>query len=233
MVKENCMKKIVLCAVMISMVSFLTFGEGNREYVNRDYGNTSVRGGWMVDSLADTEKSSLSAEEIDGILFMREEEKLARDVYTKLYEIHGLPVFKNIGMSEQTHMDALGELIEKYGLADPIAGQAAGSYRDPELQELYHSLMEQGSSSLAGALAVGALIEDLDIKDLLEEIEVSDNEDVKVVYQNLLKGSRNHLRSFYMQLGRIDEGYEPQYISSDYFDRIIDSPRERGGIITD
>lgn len=219
--KERNMKKIGIIALLLVMGSVFIYSEGTREY------------GYRSISIEEMEKNDLSTEEINGILFMREEEKLARDVYAKLYEIHGLPVFRNISMSEQTHMDALGELIEKYSLKDPVAGEAPGSFQDPELQELYAELVERGGHSLSEALAVGALIEDLDINDLLTEIDVADNADVKVVYQNLLKGSRNHLRSFYMQLERSGENYSPEFITSEYYERVIGSPRERGGIITD
>ncbi|MDP2030099.1 MAG: DUF2202 domain-containing protein [Thiobacillus sp.] len=48
------------------------------------------------------------------LLFMREEEKLARDVYLTLYETWGLAVFSNIASSEQSHMDALLKLLRTY-----------------------------------------------------------------------------------------------------------------------
>ena len=56
----------------------------------------------------------LSEAEKEGILYMREEEKLARDVHLKLYEIWGLQIFRNIADSEQTHMDAVKLLISRY-----------------------------------------------------------------------------------------------------------------------
>ena len=104
------MKKIGIIALLLVMGSVFIYSEGTREY------------GYRSISIEEMEKNDLSTEEINGILFMREEEKLARDVYAKLYEIHGLPVFRHLSMSQQTHMDALAELIEKYGLKDPVAG---------------------------------------------------------------------------------------------------------------
>ena len=56
----------------------------------------------------------LSPVEIEGILFMREEEKLARDVYLKLYDRWELPIFRNIANSEATHMEAIKTLIDRY-----------------------------------------------------------------------------------------------------------------------
>ena len=64
------------------------------------------------------------------------------------------------------------------------------------MQTLYDTLVEQGKYSLLDALMVGATIEDLDIKDLQEFSSQIDNEDILLVYSNLERGSRNHMRSF-------------------------------------
>ena len=49
----------------------------------------------------------LNQAELASLAFMREEEKLARDVYTNLYAKWGVSIFNNISKSEQTHMDAV------------------------------------------------------------------------------------------------------------------------------
>jgi len=108
--------------------------------------------------------SDLTEAEAEAILFMREEEKLARDVYVALNELWDLRVFANISRSETSHMDAVGELMERYGLDDPIGGP--GEFANAELQALYGELMTLGSQSLTDALVVGAMIEDVDIVDL-------------------------------------------------------------------
>ena len=54
----------------------------------------------------------ISDEEATGLIFMREEEKLARDVYLTLYDVWETAVFDNIASSEQTHMDAVLMLID-------------------------------------------------------------------------------------------------------------------------
>ncbi len=66
----------------------------------------------------------LTAAEEEGLLFMREEEKLARDVYLVLFDKWGLRVFENIAESEQRHMDAVLYLLGKYGLDDPARDPA-------------------------------------------------------------------------------------------------------------
>jgi hypothetical protein len=164
---------------------------------------------------------SLSDAEAQAILYMREEEKLARDVYTTLGAQWGLPVFQNIARSEQVHMDAIQTLIDRYGLVDPVAGAAVGEFTNVALQELYDELVAQGSGSLTEALAVGALIEELDIADLQERITEVTHADVAQVYESLLNGSENHLRAFVSTLGRYGESYAPAYMSQADFDAIV------------
>lgn len=175
-------------------------------------------------------KQSLSKEEIEDLLYMREEEKLARDVYLTLSKVYPIPVFKNIAKSEQQHMDMVGVLIRKYSLEDPVkeTGDKVGVFKNPKLQDLYNQLVEKGRKSLVDALQVGATIEDVDIKDLEEAISRTDNEDIKVVYQNLMKGSRNHMRAFVRVLRRFGGDYKPQFISQEEFKRILSTKHETG-----
>ena len=184
-------------------------------------------------AIADIETDELTADEAAGILYMREEEKLARDVYDRLGELWGMPIFLNIARSEETHMDAMLVLIDRYDLSDPVGDGVPGVFQDPTLQSLYDDLVETGTTSLEDAFRVGALIEELDIADLEEHLARTDNIDVRIVYQNLMKGSRNHLRSFYNQLDRSGVDYEPTYLPPDEYSRIINSPRETGGAIDD
>ncbi|MBN2049744.1 MAG: DUF2202 domain-containing protein, partial [Spirochaetales bacterium] len=143
------------------------------------------------------------------------------------------PIFRNIAESEQSHMDATAFIIRRYGLVDPIKNDVPGVFLNPDLQELYDTLTITGEKSLLAALTVGAEIEDLDIYDLGRQLEISDNADLRIVYLNLEKGSRNHLRSFYGQITRQGNSYLARHIDAAYFKRIIDSDGERSGVITD
>jgi hypothetical protein len=178
-------------------------------------------------------KQSLSKQEIRDLLHMREEEKLARDVYLALYNQWKMPVFRNIAKSESWHMHMIKVLLDKYNLPDPVAktGDKIGVFENKKLQKLYYQLVSKGKKSLKDALIVGATIEDLDIKDLEEAIKHTDNPDIKVVYQNLEKGSRNHLRAFVRNLRRFGWDYNPQFISLAYYNQIISTPHERGMIL--
>ncbi|MDE1979311.1 MAG: DUF2202 domain-containing protein [Betaproteobacteria bacterium] len=174
--------------------------------------------------------SDLSATEASALVFMREEEKLARDVYQLLYTQWGQKVFSNIAASEQQHMDAVALLLTRYNLPDPAAATAPGVFQDPHVQELFNALMAQGQTSLIAALTVGATIEDLDIQDLQTRIAATDNADIALVFNELMKGSRNHMRAFISQLTKQGVTYTPQYITQAEFDAIVNSPTETGAI---
>ena len=171
---------------------------------------------------------TLSEEEIAGLLFMREEEKLARDVYQTLYETWHIRTFANIAQSEQTHTEAVRDLLEKYNLDDPVTDDTIGVFTNETLANLYIGLVTKGKQSEVDALIVGATIEDLDIKDLQEQLALTDNADITLVYENLTRGSRNHLRSFTKQLTMRGETYTPQYISATEYESIVDSATETG-----
>jgi hypothetical protein len=142
--------------------------------------------------------NQLSEEEKEELLFMREEEKLARDVYLTLYNKWGLPIFKNIARSEQNHMDAVKVLIDKYGLEDPVeeTNDKIGVFKNSELQQLYYQLVNEGSQSIENALEVGKLIEEKDIEDLEKAISETNHYDIRTVYSHLMRGSYHHLRAF-------------------------------------
>jgi len=145
---------------------------------------------------------ALSDPDADEIAYMREEEKLAHDVYVVLAEEWGLRAFSNISSSESQHMDAVKELIDAYDLSDPAATTAAGEFQEEGLQELYDELVEKGRTSLTDALEVGILIEETDIADLERAIEATDNPEVSGVFSNLLSASQRHLVSFERLLER-------------------------------
>ncbi len=159
---------------------------------------------------------------------MREEGKLARDVYLALYEIWSSQVFSNISDSEQTHMEAVKSLIDKYGLKDPIVENERGVFSNSKLKEFYDSLVAKGKKSITEAFKVGATIEDLDIYDLDEAIVKSDNRDIVFVFESLRKGSENHMRAFVSQLEKYALSYVPQYISQEEYETIISSENGKG-----
>jgi len=174
------------------------------------------------------EAAELSQAETDGLIQMREEEKLARDVYLTLGDVWGQQIFTNIASSENTHTEAVKTLLDRYEIEDPVTDDTIGVFQSETMQGLYDELVEQGSKSLTDALVVGATIEDLDINDLNNLLGNTDNEDIIIIYENLAKGSRNHMRAFMRNLENQGGSYEAQYISADELQTILDSEQERG-----
>lgn len=153
--------------------------------------------------------AGLTDDEIYWLTYMREEEKLARDVYLFLYDTWGSPIFSKISKSEQTHIAAIKTLLDRFGIPDLAAGKAAGEFSNPDLQALYDDLTEQGKRSLVEALKVGVLIEETDIDDLNEAMASTNRKAIKTVYGNLLQGSLNHLKAFVSRLAKLGVVYEP------------------------
>ncbi len=169
----------------------------------------------------------LTPEEEEGLVFMREEEKLARDVYLHFYGIYADAIFQNIANSEEAHTNAVLKLLEGYEIDDP-AMEEKGEFSNQELAALYLSFTTEGEKGLVEALTVGATIEDLDIKDLKERLEINENEDVERVYENLLAGSENHMRAFVKALEALDATYEPQFITITEFEEILAGENTKG-----
>jgi hypothetical protein len=170
----------------------------------------------------------LSEDEKADLAFMREEEKLARDTYLKLYDIWKLSVFSNIASSEQMHMDALLKLLKNYALPDPAAGNEIGEFTNDDLQTLYEQLIDAGDDSKINALKVGGLIEEKDMLDINTAIERSQQQVIDKVYVSLLCGSRNHLRSFAQNIETLTtQPYVAQILTQVEVDAILDSPMEK------
>ncbi|KAF2955310.1 DUF2202 domain-containing protein [Marinitoga sp. 38H-ov] len=164
---------------------------------------------------------TLSASETNGLLQMREEEKLARDVYLTLYDTWGIQIFYNIARAEQIHMNIIKSILDKYDIQDPITDYTIGVFNNEKLEKLYFDLIAESKNSVIDALKVGAEIEDLDIYDLDMFLKETDNQDIKLVYNNLKSGSENHMRAFMSQLDRYNATYTARYITNDKLQKIL------------
>lgn len=170
----------------------------------------------------------LSTVEAADLTFMRQEEKLARDVYLQLGDLWNIAPFDNIAASEQRHMDTMLGLLQTYRLPDPVVGFAIGEFLDPALQRLHDDLLALGDASAIGALQVGGLIEEVDMRDIVAAIERSQHTDIDNAYLNLLCGSRNHLRAFAGQIElRTGLPYEAQLLPQAEVDAILATDQER------
>jgi hypothetical protein len=174
-----------------------------------------------------TTTTSISDDEKAGLIKMREEEKLAFEVYTFMDQKWDHQVFKNILQSENRHGDFVKGLLDKYDIKDPYI-QTKGKYVNAEIQKLYKDLTTKGSQSLKDAFIVGAIIEDIDIADLDKLMASGTNKDLLEVYENLNRGSRNHMRAFSRQLDMMNVVYTPAYINKERYDSILNGVHEEG-----
>ena len=212
------MKRIVSVVVIASLVVGTVTAAGPG-YGTRDH----------EEILAALPIEPLNEAEIGALSYMTEEEKLARDVYTNLYEIWGVRTFDNIAAAEQQHIDSVVSLMERYDLTLPATMDTVGAFENDDLRALYSDLIASGSESVQAALEVGATIEDVALADLHRELEAVDNEDIQMVFRNLIAGSENHMRAFVGQLERYGIDYEPQYIEADYLESIVSDLDVRQG----
>ena len=231
---------VVACAGLMVLTGGLAYaGNGNQggsawgppaEPVSCDQ-VLDERFDWLPVNVLDTQTE-------EDIELLREEEKMARDLYLEMSLLYDLSVFSNIAQSEQQHMDLVAKLIDRYGLEDYAAGMPIGEFNNLWVQETYDDLYELGQQSLIDALWAGAIVEDVDIYHLdhmIEHCADHDFDDVSLIIENMNAGSRNHMRSFWGALDKRDVTYvavdEEGRISQERLDEIIGSDMETAIIL--
>lgn len=167
----------------------------------------------------------LSADEAADLTWMREEEKVARDVYAAMYWAYDDTIFYNIAWSEHAHFETMGDQLDVFGLPDPVVRFRVGAFTDPNLRALAWDLRAQGLVSLEEALRVGAFIEEIDILDLDDAIARTDEPSLQAAYASLRCGSTNHLRAFTRRYERATgTPYVAQALSQAEVDAIRSAP---------
>lgn len=140
-------------------------------------------------------KGTLTADQQAALRGMAEEEKLAHDVYVALAAKYPTAYqFSRIAQAEQVHLDAVRALLTKYGLSDPTAGKAAGSFASEKIQGMYDSFVK--AATVEAAYKAGQDIEKDDIAALAAAGKGVTAQDVTAVYANLARASQMHLRAF-------------------------------------
>lgn len=162
----------------------------------------------------------LDSTEEAQLIFMREEEKLARDVYMTFFAAWHLNIFANLADSEQRHMDTMLKMLEMFNIDDPVVSDDVGAFSDPDLAVLYPQLISRGDDSALEALDVGAFVEETDIRDLRLAIANTDEPALINAYGNLLAASRNHLRMFVAHIAALGVDYEAQVLDQADADEI-------------
>lgn len=163
---------------------------------------------------------SLTVTEIEGLMYLREEEKMAHDLYRAYFQDNNLHIFKKISLAERKHMKATRRLINFYGLTDP-AIQTAGQFSDTTIQAMYDALLADGLSSPEAALGSAAFVEESDILDLINELSSTSNINLTFVYSKLLNGSKRHLKGLVHILDNYGVVYQPQLLDSTLYYDII------------
>lgn len=189
----------VLFAALVGVTGYLlaTLYGANRVDDKVSYSGNSLVAPNATSTVPETKSS-----DIDRLVFLIEEEKLAHDVYTKLYEKYGVRVFSSIARSETTHQNRIMELLDTRAIDDPRSAEV-GVFKNADLQKLYDTLIAQGYQNVTEAYKVGVAIEQKDIADIEQDLKNMDNAQTDVVdaLNALLRGSQNHLQAFNRQLG--------------------------------
>jgi hypothetical protein len=181
------MRKLLLAGMIVATSLFAQGGN------HQDYNSNSYK-------TINSQKYSLNENQKESLIYMYQEEKLARDVYITLGKKWNLRPFLNIQKAEQVHMNAVKSLLKKYNIPVPVVPDEVGKFNLPELTELYNKLVAKGMKSKKDALEVGKEIEILDIKDLEERMKDA-TPDMKMVFSRLKAGSEHHLKAFNINLG--------------------------------
>ncbi len=167
--------------------------------------------------------AQLTDAEVNGILSLRQEEKVAYDVYTYMFDKYQSKVFKNIAENEKSHMDKMKELIDQFNLSDPLEGTVdkKGVFSNKKMQALYDEMVMAGNYGLLDALRAAARFEETDIIDLRKNMSSASNEAVINVYLNLESGSQDHLRLLVKYIKEEGISYKPSYLSKEEYDQIM------------
>ncbi|MFN8674388.1 MAG: DUF2202 domain-containing protein [Candidatus Sericytochromatia bacterium] len=200
-------------------------GNGNQNSGMMNKGKGMLGQGYSNDYLKTTLDTititDLKGTEKDDLLYMIEEEKMAKDVYVALYDKWKVRSFQNISQSEQFHVDAVKLLLDRHKIENPIDSKA-GVFKNSKIQDLYNKLIADGNESLEKALLVGAKIEEVDIKDLSDRMSENTSEDIQVVFDALMSASENHLRAFVSNYKNFfSKDYSPVFLSSDDYKKIV------------
>jgi hypothetical protein len=150
----------------------------------------------------DIEMGSVTPVQIEDLVFMANEEKMAHDVYVAFAELYDVPTFERVAESESIHQLAVDTVLERYGIENSTTDLPVGEFSNDDIAALYDQLIEQGSASLDEALAASVLIEQTDVADLAERMAGIEESapDVFAMYAHLQTASEHHRAAFERQL---------------------------------
>lgn len=208
----------ILTFICIGLLTFTSL-KGCALGGSSDSDSNEIRSAFQ--GLGDEQSDQLRPIEAEKLRFMRQEEKLARDVYLSLYATWKEAAFKENANAEQQHMDLIKKLLNRYGVADPIIDDSIGVFEDKNFDMLFRSMTEAGNKSMVDALKVSAAVEEIDIDELQESVAESKNEDLRQVYVDLLQDSKEHFRTVVRQIESLGITYHAQYMTQQEVDKIL------------
>ncbi|MGF1643579.1 MAG: DUF2202 domain-containing protein [Thiotrichales bacterium] len=192
-------------------------------------GGTSVNPIPLAAALEAFPMGEITLAERAGVIFLREEEKLAADLLAFAASRWGDPLFAGMTVAERSNSDAVKLLMTRHGIYDPAAGKATGVFEDRGLQTLFDALRARVELSLIDALLVSAEVAEISLVDLASHTaNVSDNPDILRVYELLTLSARNHLRAYLASLRQHGLDYKAQYLTSAALAAISTSAFESG-----
>ncbi len=222
------MKRLIIglsVLIVLSMVALDVQAQQGKGRIGSGQNGGGRGRGNQVNQGTNLGQTNMNSQEL---MRMWEEEKLARDVYISLAKTSNLPIFRNISSAESRHMQALEQLLRASGANSSALNSAHGVFVVPEHQQLFKALVVSGSRSPLDAVMVGAKVEEMDIADLQRMLAKRTNAQVRQVLENLMRGSRNHLRAFASQIASQGATYKAEFLSQAEFNRIATSPAEKG-----
>ncbi|MDZ4059371.1 MAG: DUF2202 domain-containing protein, partial [Bacteroidales bacterium] len=165
--------------------------------------------------------AELTANEIEFLYAVREDEKLARDVYTYFFDKFELAPFSRIAKAEANHIAAVERLLYFYSITYPAVGPV-GEFKDGDRKAYYESLINKGDTALEAYKAT-AYLEEKDVADYTLVLGSIQNPNIKMVIENLIKGSSNHLRASVRQVNALGGTYAPAFLTQEKFEEIVNS----------
>jgi len=212
------LKKLI---IFIFVITFISLSFVLKNEMNASNKSSDIQKDTFYCKAKDFPKQDISASEEKNLKYMRSEEKLAHDFYSMMFDKWGLRPFSNIKGAEERHMAAIKTMLDKYTIDDPEKNYQVGVFSNNHIKSIYDDLLLKGNMTELDALKAGAEIEELDIKDLIDAINDTDNNDIKFVYNNLKRGSENHLNAFMRNINRRGGEYSPKHLDKNVFNEIL------------
>ena len=198
--------------------------------VSEDRGYTSFNKEEIQQIIKDKQEegSVITKEEKQDIWFILEEEKMVRDLYYNFYQEYDNEVFEKLYKAENTQFEAVQQLVRNYNLEDPTSNKDVGKFKNLQIQMIYDELLEQGNENIKESMIASIDAQERSLRDVRENIERTDKDDIIFVFKNLETASKNHLRILMERLKEEGKDYESQYLEQADFDDITSDEIETG-----